>query len=473
MNRILVFLMISLIAGSSLFSQVSINTDGDNPDPSAGLEVDFSNKGFLPPRMTFDQRNAIPDPAEGLMVYCTDCNADGTGLISVYQAGSWKNLNMECTVPRQVINRNHDVTVTEITWRWEPVPIATGYKWNNVPDYNTAIDLGPDTAYTETGLSCATYYLRWVWTYNDCGHYYGREIYDTTLSIPFSPAPTEGTHVPSFNEIQWNWNAVPDATGYKWNTSNDLYSATDLGAATTTTETGLQYGTNYTRYVWAYNNCGVSIVTQLSQATRPAQNCPGSITDERDGKIYNTVLIGCRCWMAENLNIGSMIQGGLEQNNHNSIEKYCYENAESNCSVYGGLYQWDNMMQWSTDPLGQGICPSGWHIPTKNEWYYLRDFLGGASIAGGKMKETGLEHWYSPNEGATNESGFTALPGGGWFITNGAAFKYLNYGSLFWASTESSSLTAPVISFDYYSGAWGNSGANNKSYGWSVRCILD
>jgi uncharacterized protein (TIGR02145 family) len=472
MKRILTFLLIILIAGCSLFGQVGISPNAASPDPSAGLDVNFANKGFLPPRMTFEQRNAIQDPAEGLMVYCTNCNADGSGLISVYQAGSWKNLSLECTVPRQVTNRNHNATTTEIAWSWDPVPIATGYKWNSVPDYNTAIDLGTDTAYTETGLSCATFYMRWVWSYNDCGHYYGIELYDTTLSIPFSPAPTEGIHVTSFNEIQWNWNTVNDATGYKWNTSNDLSSAIDLGSATTTTETGLLCGTSYTRYVWAYNSCGATTATILTQATRTIQACPGSITDERDGKIYNTVLIGCRCWMAENLNTGAMISAGQEQNNHGSIEKYCYENTESNCAVYGGLYQWDNMMQWSTEPGAQGICPSGWHIPTMGDWSALEDFLGGSSVAGGKMKETGFEHWISPNTGATNESGFTALPGGGWYF-DGAVFLGLTIRTAYWSSSEYSSANAGLKTISYYSESFQNSGNNEKSYGYSLRCIMD
>jgi uncharacterized protein (TIGR02145 family) len=176
--------------------------------------------------------------------------------------------------------------------------------------------------------------------------------------------------------------------------------------------------------------------------------------------------------MAENLNTGAMISAGQEQNNHGSIEKYCYENTESNCAVYGGLYQWDNMMQWSTEPGAQGICPSGWHIPTMGDWSALEDFLGGSSVAGGKMKETGFEHWISPNTGATNESGFTALPGGGWYF-DGAVFLGLTIRTAYWSSSEYSSANAGLKTISYYSESFQNSGNNEKSYGYSLRCIMD
>ncbi len=127
--------------------------------------------------------------------------------------------------------------------------------------------------------------------------------------------------------------------------------------------------------------------------------------------------------MAENLNVGSMINGSSNQTNNGIIEKYCYDDNTSNCDTYGGLYQWEEMMQYVTTPGAQGICPDGWHLPTDEEFKTMEMALGMSqgeaddtgwrgTDEGGKMKESGTTHWYSPNMGATNSSGFTALPGG-------------------------------------------------------------
>jgi len=132
------------------------------------------------------------------------------------------------------------------------------------------------------------------------------------------------------------------------------------------------------------------------------------------GQLYHTVIIGSQCWMKENLNIGKWIdQSQLQKQTDNSqIEKYCYGNDFVQCDLWGGLYQWDEMMQYTETSGAQGICPTGWHIPSSQDWKNLIRFLGGNSEAGGKMKSTAGPNWQDPNVGATNSSGFTAYPGG-------------------------------------------------------------
>jgi uncharacterized protein (TIGR02145 family) len=88
--------------------------------------------------------------------------------------------------------------------------------------------------------------------------------------------------------------------------------------------------------------------------------CGENLNDLRDGQSYSTVLIGTQCWMAENLNIGTMLTGSGNQTDNNTIEKYCYHDSTSYCDTYGGLYQWNQMMQYDTIAGTQGICPSGW-----------------------------------------------------------------------------------------------------------------
>ena len=167
--------------------------------------------------------------------------------------------------------------------------------------------------------------------------------------------------------------------------------------------------------------------------------CPGIPTVTYMGQTYNTVQIGSQCWFKENLNVGTMIIGSQNQTDNGIIEKYCYDDLESNCDVYGGLYQWDEAMQYTTTEGVQGICPTGWHLPTDAELTTLTTYLGGGSIAGGKMKSTGTLQagtglWAEPNTGATNSSGFTALPGG---LRNGSGnFSSLTSMAYFYSSSQ-------------------------------------
>jgi len=268
MKKLFFLSVILLLNYSLLFSQVAINNNGNPPDSSAGLDVSYSNKGFLLPRMTFEQRNGIIKPAEGLMVFCTNCSVDGKGVLSIFQGGGWKIVDLGCYVPKTPLSGIHSPSGNEIVWRWNKVPIALGYMWDTINDYSDAINLGTDTTYTETGLDCNTSYTRYVWAHNECGTSLVSELTQLTSLVPIDDAPTEGIHVSTATTITWKWNTVENATGYKWNTTNVYSTATDMGLKTDTTETGLACDSTYTRYVWAYNGCGVSITpTPLTFAT--------------------------------------------------------------------------------------------------------------------------------------------------------------------------------------------------------------
>ncbi|MCX6270468.1 MAG: hypothetical protein NTU44_04470 [Bacteroidetes bacterium] len=138
--------------------------------------------------MAYENRSVIFNPAEGLIVYCTNCNPDGTGVLTIYQNGKWRILTTDCPTPVLTAGTN-DSVMNGIHWHWNYSPIANGYKWNTTNDYNTAIDLGSATGYPETGLICFTTYTRYIWAYNDCGVSPALELVGTTAQIPFSPAP--------------------------------------------------------------------------------------------------------------------------------------------------------------------------------------------------------------------------------------------------------------------------------------------
>jgi uncharacterized protein (TIGR02145 family) len=156
--------------------------------------------------------------------------------------------------------------------------------------------------------------------------------------------------------------------------------------------------------------------------------------------------------------------------------------ATSNYTTYGVLYSWTAAMAGATssdsNPSGvQGVCPSSWHLPSDAEWTQLTDYLGGEGIAGGKLKEAGYAHWESPNTAATNESGFTALPGGYYYDYTGA-FSDLGIFGGWWSSTENPQPSHPTYSFlrtMYYNsgGVSLDLGKGHKINGFSVRCVKD
>ena len=235
--------------------------------------------------------------------------------------------------------------------------------------------------------------------------------------------------------------------------------------------------------------CGIAPYCTYNSA------CNGDIIDNRDNKTYKTIQIINQCWMAENLNVGIRIDGVNNQtsgsdNQNTSIEKYCYSNNPANCTIYGGLYQWDEMMAYDLPVSGndtgpQGICPSGWHIPTDNEWKCLEMNLGMTQSnadsqglrgpeAGGKLKQTGTTLWASPNRGATNSSGFSGFPGGMRY-SNDSLFYQMGMLGYWWSATEFGNDFTWLTWYRYLINEFAHVDRNpsNKANGFSVRCVKD
>jgi uncharacterized protein (TIGR02145 family) len=186
-----------------------------------------------------------------------------------------------------------------------------------------------------------------------------------------------------------------------------------------------------------------------------------------------------------------MINGSGDQTNNGTIEKYCYNNDPANCTTYGGLYQWAEAVQYqngasnTTSPNPaftgniRGICPTGWHLPSDAEYCTLTTFLDASATctaygpssatAGGMLKSTsGL--WTSPNTGATNSSGFSALPGG--IRNTNGAFGFVGNGTQFWSSSEYSAIDAINRYLNYNFSGIGRINSR-KRVGFSARCTQD
>jgi uncharacterized protein (TIGR02145 family) len=268
--------------------------------------------------------------------------------------------------------------------------------------------------------------------------------------------------------VCWSTNHTPKMADSK------TIDGTGTGSFTSTIN-GLSVHTLYYVRAYAANSAGTAYSSELSFLTLgtggPIIFNPtltyGSVTDV-DGNVYKTIQIGTQTWMAENLKTTkyrngepiSNLTAAADWNASTSGAYSWYNNDITNKATYGALYNLYAIKD------SRGIAPVGWHVPTIDEAVTLENYLGGGFVAGGKLKETGVTHWVGPNKGATNESGFTALPGG---IRSGSSFNEMEktgYFGLFWASIYNDfywymPFDDTIFSFE----SFGN--------GFSVRCIKD
>ena len=220
-----------------------------------------------------------------------------------------------------------------------------------------------------------------------------------------------------------------------------------------------------------YSDCLVPVHTSDTSGITVRMHWILTMTDT-DGNVYHTVKIGTQIWTKENLKTEHYNDGASILNVTDSMEwinlttgAYCwYKNNASNKSTYGALYN------WYTVNTGK-LAPKGWHVPTEAEWDTLVEYLGGSYIAGGALKDTGTAYWQSPNEGATNSSGFSALPGS--YRTSSGRFDKIGIYGYWWSATAyDASYAYSCYLFYLYSGLNGNY-ANGKGCGFSVRLVRD
>jgi uncharacterized protein (TIGR02145 family) len=265
------------------------------------------------------------------------------------------------------------------------------------------------------------------------------------------------------------------ASGLCWSTgsmptiADNTNTLGDNGNSFSINITGLTPNTIYYVRAYATNSAGTGYGNVVMFRTH--QEYSGTMTDI-DGHVYDVMTIGTQEWMAENLKVTHYRNGDPISNitdgtawSNLTTEAYCaYNNYLDDYAHYGELYNWYAV----TD--SRNIAPIGWHVPTDADWAILTDYLGGAVVAGGKLKETGTYHWQSPNTGATDESGFTALPGGN--RQTGGVFSNKGESGGWWSSTEVNASEAFCLFM-----SCSNSGAYKVNYdkkiGYSVRCVKD
>jgi uncharacterized protein (TIGR02145 family) len=228
------------------------------------------------------------------------------------------------------------------------------------------------------------------------------------------------------------------------------------------------YAENNAQYL-TLEDC-LSVCDEITPLPAVFNSCGDDIGHE--GYDYSTVQIGDQCWFAENCRyLPSVSPSSADSDTSPFYFVYGYEGydveiakATDSYETYGVLYNWPAVMT-------EGICPSGWHIPSDGEFTELTDFLGGESIAGGKMKEAGYDHWDSPNEGATNSSGWTGLPGG---YYDGIFYFSGRIG--FWWSASEFATEAGSYSWThtlYNASELVDRAVSGRDNGLSARCVRD
>jgi uncharacterized protein (TIGR02145 family) len=478
---------------------VGINSTGDAPNSKAILDLSSTTKGFLPPRMTFSERTAITSPPAGLMVWCSNCGVYGE--LQVYNGTIWTNLtggavsgspgaptigtatagNAQASVSFTPPASNGGLTITSYTATSDPGNI-TGI-----------LNQSGSGTITVTGLTNGTAYTFTVTATNATGT--GAA---SAASNPVTPAtvpgvPTIGTATAGNQQASVPFTA-PSSNGGSTIIS---YTATSSpGGITgilsqagsgTITVAGLTISTTYTFTVTATNAVGTGAVSAASNAiTIPFVCGSNSLTDIRDGKVYNTVQIGTQCWVAKNLAyLPSVVSPFIGSETEPYYYVYDYvgtvvaeAKAAANYQTYGVLYNWTSSLT---------ACPTGWHLPTNAEWTTLRTYVfsqsgfwcGGGYIAKALAAKTDWntddgECTVGNNLADNNATGFSGLPGGSRSAFETGSFSGIGLDGIFWSTTESSATYAWYRGLQYSDASFTPPYLGHpKGDGYSVRCVRD
>ncbi|MFT7481761.1 MAG: hypothetical protein ACI8WW_000691 [Oceanospirillaceae bacterium] len=448
---------------TSFAQSIKLNNQAD--PGSAMLEVNSTSKGILIPNVTLTgitDATTIATPAASLLVYNTATVSDvEPGYY--YNAGTagspfWTRLSTSTSTGTAGDGSETKVTAgTNVTVTGSGTS-ASPYEVNAVggDGSETKVTAGTNVTVTGSGTSTSPYEVNTTEVDGDVtNELQDLSINGNALTITLNGAATS-----------------IDLSPYLDNTDDQTLE----GILTSNTSAGSNKITSLADPVSAQDAATKAYVDLLESKLEALEG-----VKDIDNNRYDIITIGTQTWMAENLkttryNDGSLIPlitdgTAWETASTNEAPGYCWYNApnvSTNLIAYGALYNW-----YAINPSTNGnknVCPVGWHVPTDGEWITLTTFLGGMAVAGGKMKEAGLAHWKTPNTGATNESGFAGLPGGGRHYY-GTFYSIGSFGS-WWSSTE-----------DETTYAWGRTLGSNSGYvyrdynfkgsGFSVRCLRD
>ncbi|PLX12874.1 MAG: hypothetical protein C0594_01950 [Marinilabiliales bacterium] len=437
------------------YNNGSVAIGTQNADQSAAMDISSNTKGLLPPRLSQEEINQIAYPAEGLLVFNTTSQC-----INMFTAMGWYQVCGECILPQapHILTASEQCTGDSILLQASTVP-SVEYNWLS------------DNGFSATGQNVYYYssvqdtVVFTVHTVNNCGSSPNDSIVMVFQDDPSTAIAGSSVSNIDSTSIFLNANTPIVGSGIWTIQSGEAGSFADAADPQTlfTGQAGEQYVLRWT----ISNSCGESFDEVIIEFAESIFVCGDMLIDARDMQAYPTLQLGNQCWFGKNLNIGEIINGASNQTDNGIIEKYCYNNISSSCDADGGLYQWDEMMNYATEDSVQGICPEGWHIPSDEEWIELEIHLG-MDNATANLANT----WRGTDEGAQlmedGSTGFDAqfagrrVDGGSYSVINSYDYQY--------TSTESGSnawrrclrTTSTNI------GRWNTF---PKTYGLSVRCV--
>jgi uncharacterized protein (TIGR02145 family) len=314
-----------------------------------------------------------------------------------------------------------------VTIKWVSNPTADHYDliWGKISDLPTRVRDIKQASYQLGNLAPSTQFLWKIVAYNSSNDSTSGPIWSFTTAnstsnySPTNPYPADGATNVSYNNLTFSWTCTDPNVPLTY----DLYLGNNPSTPViipnlnepTYTNQSLPPNTQIYWKVRVHDSKGDTLTGSLWNFTTANSSTSGpnfsTFTDPRDGRTYKTVQIGSQWWFAENLDY------------YTSDSRY-YNNDSLTFHEYGRLYSWAD---------AQKACPLGWHLPSHDEWDTLINYVGGQSIAGGELKESGTDHWDSPNTGATNDYGFSAYGGGAY--GDGSFFNIKVIGT-YWTSSN-------------------------------------
>jgi hypothetical protein len=435
---------------------VSINASPDMPpENSAMLDINNPTRGILIPGTTPEM---IATPATGLIIYNT-----ATNQLNYYNGIQWIAL---CSFSTEIAGAGGSQPFLGVAIKTD----------NSSPHHSAMLDVSAtdkgvliprltnaerDAILPVAGLAI------YNTTVNNIEFYNGAAWYQFSTSL--IAVPTSGTHVPSATQIIWNWNAVTGASGYKWNTTNDYATSTDIGNTITKTETALACNTGYTRYAWAYNSCGYSSPITMSQTTSACFTCGSSITINHlagtvapvakivtYGTVTNIPGEPSKCWITSNL--GADHQATAKNDATEASAGWYFQFNRKQGYKHDGIIRipattWiSSISENSSWVAANDPCTlefgSGWRIPTGSEW--------------GNVDATG--NWTSSN--GPWSSALKLHAAGSLHYSDGSLQSRGINGS-YWSTDMDNATNAWLLGFS--TGC--NINSYNKAFAVTVRCI--
>ena len=463
----------TLFFASAANAQVGVGVPAENIHPTAELEVKSTTKGFLPPRMTNVERNAIISPATGLLIYQTDAVANNPAGLYYFDGLLWKN----GIGAQGEVGPKGDKGDKGETGAAGSMPSGTtlgemiywnGTKWASlVTNTNGQILTNCDGLPTwTTGGICP-----------------GKIASLNCDGVSVNGALTHGVAVSNVSCVY----SYLGGNGRDYSTQN-IKSSGVTGLTATLSSGKFTNGNGTVTYIIegipsasGTASFEVNVGGKTCTLTLTVNSFEPTVLDI-DGNVYKTLIIGNQVWMAENLKVSQYndrtpITDGNSSTvwKNNTTGAWAYYNRDaSNNTKYGKLYNW-----YAVSPTTNGnknVCPTGWHVPTDAEWTGLIDYLGGATVAGAKLKEVAPSSWvdaylcgcqYVSN---TNTSLFTALPGGT-INTLGDSY-FIRYTGIWWSSSAFGANGAWIRNLEYQAGT-ANRYAEPSRSGNSIRCLRD